>query len=142
MAVRNRLVGAGLHLALTLGTLALLLPPVRWLLRKVIFAPGQGASKAVTAKDSLEFRAVATADEREGMTGTPPRRAFGRFRYEGGVYHLTGVFLAEAAMVLLEDEGLVKRLGGGLFTPAMLGKGFVDRMVRAGVVLETCMLSE
>ncbi|KAL9129068.1 MAG: hypothetical protein Q9217_002375 [Psora testacea] len=138
VTVRNRLVGAAVHIALAIGMMALALSPVRWLLKKLVYAPGQGPSKETTAKDSIEYRAVATADQ-----DVPnPRQAFGICRYDGGVYYLTGVFLAEASMVLLKDDGLVKRLGGGLLTPAMLGQHFIDRLTKAGLVLETEMLPE
>lgn len=124
-----------------IGALSLVFPPVRWLAKKLVFAPGQGVSREDAAKDRMELWAVATADE-EGRAGRKPRQAFARFRFEGGIYYLTGLLLAEAAMVILEDEGLVARLGGGLLTPAMLGQHFVDRIIKAGVVLETEMLPE
>jgi hypothetical protein len=38
------------------------------------------------------------------------------FRYEGGLYYLTGVFLAEAATVLLKEKELVEQLCGGVLT--------------------------
>lgn len=42
---RNLLQGFGIHLAITFGFLAVLLPPVRWLLKHFVYAPGQGPSK-------------------------------------------------------------------------------------------------
>lgn len=142
-SVRNRLVGWIVHTAIMIGALSLILPPVRWLAKKLVFAPGQGVSREDAARDRMEFWAVATADEERGAGREErPRQAFARFRFEGGMYYLTGLLLAEAAMVLLEDEKLVARLGGGLLTPAMLGQHFVDRIVKAGVVLETEMLPE
>ena len=138
MTVPNFFVGAAFHLALTVGALALVLSPVRWLFKKFIYAPGQGPTKDAALKDSLEFRAIATADQDVGK----PRQALGRVRYDGSIYGLTGVFMAEAAMVLLEDEHLERRLGGGLLTPSSLGQHFIDRMVRAGLILETQILVE
>ena len=144
-SVRNRLVGWLVHTAIMTGALSLVLSPVRWLAKKLVFAPGQGVSREDAARDRMEFWAGATAEEGEGGAGKEerkPRQAFARFRFEGGMYYLTGLLLAEAAMVLLEDEELVARLGGGLLTPATLGQTFVDRIVKAGVVLETEMLPE
>ncbi|KAL9630720.1 MAG: hypothetical protein Q9164_006275, partial [Protoblastenia rupestris] len=63
VAVRNRFTGVLVHLALALGMMAFALPPVRWLLKQLVYAPGQGAAKEATAKDTLEYRAIATADE-------------------------------------------------------------------------------
>ena len=138
VTVRNRFVGAVVHISLALGLIAVALPPVRWLLKKLVSTFVREPPREVAAKDAFEYRAIATADQ----DIPKPRQAIGRFRYDGGIYYLTGVFLAEAAMVLLKDDELVKRLGGGLLTPAMLGQHFIDRLIKAGVVLETDMLPE
>lgn len=42
---RNYLQGFFIHMALILGFLALLLPPVRWLLKKYIYQPGEGVDQ-------------------------------------------------------------------------------------------------
>ena len=136
MRVRNSIVGVALHFAFTFAGLALIFPPVRWLAKKFLYAPGEGADKDTTRHEYLEYRAVATADQ-EGLN---PRRAFAKLRWDGGLYHFTGVCLAEAAMVLLNDEKLVRRLDGGLLTPATLGQSFIDRMKNAGLVFEVEMI--
>ena len=133
LSVRNTLVGIVVHFAFVFGSLLLLLKPIRWLVKKLVYAPGQGRAKIHTKKEVLEFRAVATADEAE----RPPRRAFARFRWDGGIYHLTGVFLAEAAMVILQDSKIFEKTGGGILTPAMLGQPFIERLCKAGVEFET-----
>lgn len=48
---------------------------------------------------------------------------------------VTGIFAAEAAVTLLEDD--VALGGGGIFTPACLGQGWVDRLNRSGFKIET-----
>lgn len=48
---------------------------------------------------------------------------------------MTGIFLAEAALTVLEDD--IDLGGGGVFTPACLGQGFVDRVNAAGFKVET-----
>ena len=50
---------------------------------------------------------------------------------------VTGAFLAQAAATLLEDD--VDFGVGGIFTPACLGQGFVDRLDSVGfkIRLET-----
>lgn len=135
MRVKNSLAGTIIHFAVALGLFALAIPPLRWLCQYAahnFYAPGQGANKELTAEESFELRAVAEADE----DSPKPRMAMAKFRYDGGIYYLTGVFLAEAAMLILEDDKLTKRLGGGLLTPAMLGQSFIDRLRDAGVILE------
>ena len=135
-AVRNWLVGVMIHFILVFGAIALFLPPVRWLAKNVLYAPGQGASKEATTKDVIEFRALATADQDDPI----PKRAIGKLRWDGGNYFFTGICLAEAAMVLLKDPGLVKRLDGGLLTPAVIAKPFIDRMKNQGMVFECRLL--
>ena len=138
MRVRNSVVGIALHIALAFTALALIFPPVRWTAKKFLYAPGEGADKEATRHEYLEFQAVATADQDR----LNPRRAFAKLRWEGSLYHFTGVCLAEAAMVLLNDEKLVQRLDGGLLTPATLGQPFIDRMKNAGLVFEVALISE
>ncbi len=136
MRVRNFLVGVGIHLLFAFVQIAILFPPARWLAKKFVYQPGQGASKERTKSEAIEFRAIATADQ----DTTNPSRAIAKFRYDGGLYYLTGIFLAEAAMVILQDEDMVRRLGGGVLTPAMLGQPFIDRLKKAGVVYEVQLL--
>ncbi|KAL8830289.1 MAG: hypothetical protein Q9170_005795 [Blastenia crenularia] len=141
MRVKNSLAGAIIHCALALGFLALAVPPLRWLIQYAahsFYAPGQGASKEDTAEESFELRAVAEADEESSK----PRKAMAKFRYDGGIYYLTGVFLAEAAMILLKEDELTRKLGGGLLTPAMLGQPFIDRLKKAGVILDSRIMPE
>ena len=141
MRVKNSLAGFIIHAALCLGFLALIIPPVRWLMQFAahnFYAPGQGASRDVTAKDAFEVRAVAEADQDVPR----PRLAMAKFRHDGGIYYLTGLLLAEAAMVLLTNDDLTTKLGGGLLTPAMLGQPFIDRLRNAGVIVESRIMPE
>ena len=45
MKARNALTSFGFHIALTLGIAALMLPPVRWLLKYFVYQPGEGPTK-------------------------------------------------------------------------------------------------
>ncbi len=45
MRTRNILTGFGIHAALLLASIVLILPPARWLLKKFVYAPGDGPSK-------------------------------------------------------------------------------------------------
>lgn len=137
-AVRNVIVGIAVHIGLTLGTLALLIPPVRWLIKRIIYAPGEGPTREDSSKESIEFRAIAKADQET----VAPKRVFGRLRWDGGLYSLTGLFLAEAAIVLLKENDLVKGLHGGLLTPATLGKPYINRLKKAGLVIEAELIHD
>ena len=136
MRVRNSVIGIALHFALAFAGMALIFPPVRWLAKRFIYAPGEGADKNTTRDELLEYHAVATPDQ-EGLNS---RRAFAKLRWNGSLYRFTAVCLAEAAMVLLSDEKLVRRLDGGLLTSAALGQPFIDRMKNAGLVFEVEMI--
>ncbi|KAI4257227.1 MAG: hypothetical protein LQ352_001725 [Teloschistes flavicans] len=141
MRVKNSLAGAIIHGAIGFFFMAIIIPPVRWLIQMAahsFYAPGQGASREDTAKESFELRAIAEADQNV----PEPRKAMAKFRHDGGIYHLTGIFLAEAAMVILRDDAPAKKLGGGLLTPATLGQALVDRLRNAGVTIECRLMPE
>lgn len=54
---------------------------------------------------------------------------------------VTGVFLAEAAATLLEDDA-AGRLPGGVLTPSCLGQSYLDRLDRAGLHVEAKIVTE
>ena len=137
MEVRNVFIGVAVHFLIAVSMVVIALPPVRWLLEKFVYAPGQGPTKVATSKERIEYRTIAIADQ---DTATP-KRAFAKMSYEGGTYYLTGMFLAEGAITILRDQTLAHRFGGGILTPAMLGQPFIDRLRRAGVVYETRLLA-
>lgn len=132
--VRNAFIGAAVHVGLLVGVSLLMIPPVRWLLRKFVYAPGQGPTVQESQNDRLEYHAVATADQ----DGPNPQRVFGKLTFHGSLYVLTGLLIAEAAMVILDDEEKVKKTSrGGIVTPATLGQDFVNRLVKVGVNIDT-----
>jgi short subunit dehydrogenase-like uncharacterized protein len=89
-------------------------------------------------KDRIEYRTIATADQ----DTLRPQRAISRTVWHGSVYYLTGVFVAEAAMTILNDHTMAKELGGGILTPATLGQPFIDRLYTAGYRIETTMIDD
>lgn len=132
--VRNAFIGVLVHVGFFIGLGLLALPPVRWLLRKWYYKPGNGPTLEDSSNDRVEYHAVATADQ----DGPSPTRVFGKFSYEGSMYVLTGLFLAEAAMSILDKEEEVRKVSrGGIVTPAMLGQNFVDRVEKVGCHFET-----
>jgi short subunit dehydrogenase-like uncharacterized protein len=57
------------------------------------------------------------------------------------MYYLTGVLIAEAALVLArETKTKAHELGGGIVTPATLGSAFLERLGKAGFKSEVRML--
>ena len=134
MRVRNMLIGVASHLVITLGGILLCLSPIRWLTRKLVFKPGQGPDKQDARQNHIEIRAVATSDSPDSQ------RAFAKLSWNGSLYHLTGVLLAEAAIVILRERTAAHDLGGGCLTPATLGYPLIDRLQKAGVKFETKLL--
>lgn len=137
--VRSTLVGVAVHYLFLTGLALLMLPPVRWLVKKLIYAPGQGPTRENSKNDYVEYRAIATADQ-----NTPtPQRVLGKLRIQGSMYVVTGLLLAEAAMVILENEDKVRKVSrGGLVTPATLGQEFVDRLEKVGCKFDTQVLQD
>ncbi|RDW79176.1 uncharacterized protein DSM5745_06028 [Aspergillus mulundensis] len=134
--VRNSFIGILWNYAFILGTALLLLAPVRWLVKKIIYAPGSGPTTESGRDDRCEYRAIATPDR------DTPKRVFGKLVYEGSsMYHFTGVLMAEAAMVILENEQKVKKVSrGGIVTPATLGQEYLDRLEKIGCRVQTQLL--
>ena len=48
---------------------------------------------------------------------------------------MSGLLLAQAAATILEED--LELEGGGIYTPACLGQGFIDRLDGAGFHFET-----
>ncbi|KAJ6446440.1 saccharopine dehydrogenase [Purpureocillium lavendulum] len=131
---RNWLHGIFVHWGLVFGTMMLaLVPPVRALVKRFVYQPGEGRTKEEMAKEEVEYRGVATPD-------TPTaagKQAYCRAWFHGSMYYLTAVFLAQGALTLLEDD---VELDGGVYTPACLGQGFVDRTNAAGFKIDVKMI--
>lgn len=50
--------------------------------------------------------------------------------------------MTQAALTLMKDDVVAKKLGGGVLTPATLGQPLIDRMHKVGFKFETKMLNE
>ncbi|RYC60489.1 hypothetical protein CHU98_g5709 [Xylaria longipes] len=122
MKTRNVVTAMIMHYSLIIGgALLAFCSPFRNLLRRYVFQPGQGPSREDAAKEYLEFRGVATPD----VQPASGKQAFCRAWYHGGMY---------LPQTLLEDD---VGLSGGIYTPACLGQGYIDRLDEAGFKIET-----
>jgi len=137
MRAKNQIQGLAIHLALAVGALVLIFPPFRWLLKRFVYQPGDGPTKEQVKRDRCEWRAIANADVSDP---NDPRRVLGRMRWEGSMYDLTGVFLAEAAVTIARSKTKAHELGGGMLTPATLGSPYLERLNKAGLKTEVKML--
>jgi short subunit dehydrogenase-like uncharacterized protein len=136
-----------------------LLPPVRAIAKRFVYQPGQGPAKGEIEREEIEYRGIAKPD----TISNTRTRAFVRARFTGSMYYrewidpilfeddspsclliagtllVTGLFLAQAAMTVLEDD---HGLEGGVYTPACLGQAFIDRADEAGFKLEAKLLED
>lgn len=55
MKARNYITSFAFHMALTVGFIALALPPVRWLMKNFVYQPGEGPTKEYVALHRLVF---------------------------------------------------------------------------------------
>ncbi|KKK13506.1 hypothetical protein ARAM_003521 [Aspergillus rambellii] len=125
LRVRNTFIGIVFHYGLMIGMALLALAPVRWLLKKLIFAPGQGPRMEDSRNDRVQYRAIATPDQ----TPETGKRVLGVLRYEGTMYRMT------------EHEDKVRKVSrGGLVTTATLGQEYLCRLEKAGCHVETQVL--
>lgn len=109
------------------------LRPIRWIMSKLWYKPGDGINPDKIKKNWLEYRTVAEAD----TPNHPKQKALVRMRYDSDPYIFTAVTIGEAARVILQSgDTPAHKLGGGVLTPATLGNQYVSRLRDAGVVIE------
>lgn len=82
------------------------------------------------------MRAVAIADQE----GPFPDRALVELACTGTLEELTAVLLVQGATTILHDHDLRKKLKGGIFTPALLGMSFIERLKGAGLEIESTLV--
>lgn len=61
-------------------------------------------------------------------------------RWEGSMYKLTGICLAESALIISREKTFAHELGGGMLTPATLGEKYLERLQKAGLEAEFRMM--
>ncbi|KAH6849972.1 Saccharopine dehydrogenase-domain-containing protein [Chaetomium sp. MPI-CAGE-AT-0009] len=125
--------GIAIHYGLLALGLVMLTPWLRRAAARWLYQPGEGPEAEVAERDEIEYRGVGVRD------GGAGERAVCRAEFRGSAYLLTGIFLAEAASTLLEED---VDLPGGVYTAACLGQPFIDRLDRGGFHLETKLLED
>jgi len=137
MRTSDRVRAFAIHVALALGALVIIFPPVRWLLKRLVYQPGDGPTKAHSKEYFCEWRSIGVPDANDP---NDRKRAYCNLRWDGSLYELTGVFLAHAAIALARDDTPAHKFGGGFQTPAMLGSPYVERLQKAGLKTQLKML--
>ena len=69
------------------------------------------------------------------------KRSYATLHWDGGFYYLTGVMLAEAAMVLVRGGDVLGKRLGGMITPATLEMDYVERLQKGGIKVDWGMMS-
>lgn len=84
-------------------------------------------------EEFVEWRAIANADVSDP---NDPKRVYGRMRWRGSMYDLTGHCLAQAALILAREKTLANEIGGGVLTPSTLGESYINKLQKAGLEIE------
>ncbi|KAH8841356.1 hypothetical protein MCOR27_000951 [Pyricularia oryzae] len=131
----GRLFGFAVHLVINVGLpLLTVLWPLRSLLRLLIpYKSGEGPSRETSARQKTTFRAIARPDM---PPGSCDKMAFAKADFNGSMYHMTGICIARGAQTILEEYDSLQ-LKGGVYTPASLGQGFIDRVGEDGFEIKT-----
>jgi len=82
LKARNHFTALAIHVISALGALLLIFPPARWIIKKLIYQPGEGPSKEQGMKDVFEYRGIGSPD----TNATTVPRAFVKMRGEGSIY--------------------------------------------------------
>lgn len=121
---------AAVSAGLAVGTLAMLLPPTRALLKRLAPAPGEGPSKEVRESGCFALRLVG-----RGVTASG-----GEIKLEAEVsgpgdpgHTETAKMIAEASMCLVREQGLPVQ-GGVLTSASALGAPLLERLRSRGMV--------
>ncbi|PYH74392.1 uncharacterized protein BO88DRAFT_439877 [Aspergillus vadensis CBS 113365] len=108
--------------------------PLRSLMRWLAPQPGTGPQLKPGEKHFVEWKATVAAADGGGP------RVLGVMRMETDVYSVCAILVSEAALALLQvldgkddEDSMVKKLRGGVLTPASLGNQYVQRLEMAGL---------
>ncbi|KAF2119729.1 Saccharopine dehydrogenase-domain-containing protein [Lophiotrema nucula] len=134
MRASNIFVGALVHYGFLMTLISFLLPPVRALIKRVAFKPGDGPSPEDTKNDVQSYKAIATADH------ASMRRSYATLHYDGSMYYMTAITLTEAALVISRGGDCLGKRLGGMITPATLEMEYVERLQKADIEIEWGML--
>ncbi|KAJ3104290.1 hypothetical protein HDU97_009366 [Phlyctochytrium planicorne] len=136
MAASNIFTAMGMVAAIAIAFTFVLLPPVRWIVKKVV-PQGTGPSEAEMKKGFFDIKLVGTAEDGSQCVGTFHCQA------DPG-YRGTAILLSESALCLAlqrdtlnKVEGPFKPLRGGVITAATaMGATLVDRFRKIGLTLK------
>jgi len=128
-AFKSMFKGITYLLGLIMFGLALVIPPIRYLLREYVLPkPGQGPSEADMAKGYLVVTGVGESMD----SNTPKVTSVMTFPVDPG-YKDTARMVVEAALTLALDSDKLDNKQGGVFTPAACqGEALLNRLCDTG----------
>jgi short subunit dehydrogenase-like uncharacterized protein len=120
-------------LGLMMFGIALVIPPIRYLLREFVLPkPGQGPSAESMEKGFL----VVTGVGHSVNSNTPPVTSVMQFHVDPG-YKDTSRMVVEAALTLALDSDKMENKLGGVYTPAACqGEALLNRLCATGTTFE------
>lgn len=119
------------HFTMVIALMLFCVSPIRWLVTRFWFKPGDGPTESFRQQCSFEYRTSAIADN------TQSQQVIGRLKFNGDPYVFTALCLGEVALLLSRDTSTLARLqGGGILTTALLGSTFLDSLQKNGVEVE------
>lgn len=127
LRVRNRFAATTVKTAISALVAGFAVPPLRFVLDRVLPAPGAGPSEEVQRNGHF------TTDIFTTTTSGARYRARVKAKGDPG-YAATAIMLGEAALALVHDRDRLPSLGGGVLTPATgIGDALADRLRTAGL---------
>lgn len=110
------------------GSLCLAIPPIRWLIKRLVTQPGSGPSQEVMDNGMIKLRGFGASDT------DPSKKVSVTVEGKGDPgYKLTAQIIAAVAITLAFDleKTQAGKLGGGFMTPATLADRLVHRLEQA-----------
>ncbi|BGP36697.1 hypothetical protein JCM10449v2_000598 [Rhodotorula kratochvilovae] len=111
------------------GFASLLIPPFRWLVKKLVAKAGEGPSEEMQRKGWYEVTTIAKSED-----GKKEVKVVGKGKGDPG-YAATAVLISSCALCLLKDHDRLPSIAkhGGFLTPATgFGNVLVERLEKTG----------
>jgi short subunit dehydrogenase-like uncharacterized protein len=127
LRVKSKFAATTVKIALSGLVIGFAVPPLRFVLDRVLPAPGAGPSEEVQRNGHFTMDIFTTT--------TSGARYRARVKAKGDPgYAATAVMLGESALALVFDRDRLPAIGGGVLTPATgIGDALVDRLRAAGL---------
>jgi len=122
-----------LTIGMVLGVGSIMLPPLRWILQKLLPSPGQGPSEEVLGNGWIQTTNLTTSVPSPAHPVPIQVQTVMKGRGDPG-YFLTSIIISEAALLLLSVDKLpsLARKGGVLTPMTAFGNVLIERLQATG----------